>query len=177
MKIYHYSPEEMAEIQTCLDTTKNTTLQRKYQAIYLSMQGHKNQAIADMLHLSLSTIGGYIRTYKSKGLEGLVPTKQTGRPAFISPEQGQALFEVIRDYTPHDVGFTNHYNWTAKLAAAWVTKAYHIDYAESSMTQTLHRLGLSHTRPSYTLAKANKEKQAQFKAQLESEKKTVKWRN
>ena len=84
---------------------------------------------------------------------------------------------MIRDYSPHDVGFTNHYNWTAKLAAAWVTKAYHIDYAESSMTQTLHRLGLSHTRPSYTLAKANKEKQAQFKAQLESEKKTVKWRN
>lgn len=81
MKIYHYSPEEIAEIQTCLSTAETTTLQRKYQAIYLSMRGHKNQAIAEMLHLSLSTVGSYIRTYKTKGIDGLVPVKQTGRPS------------------------------------------------------------------------------------------------
>ena len=170
MKTYRYTPDEYTEIEVALHETKNTTLQRKYQAIYLSMQGHKNQAIADMLHLTLSTIGIYIRTYKAQGLDGLVAVKQTGRPSFMTPEQEQTLVEVIRDFTPHDVGFPTHYNWTAKLAAAMVKNEFNIDYAESSMTQLLHRLGFSHTRPSYVLAKADKEKQVAFKALLEAKK-------
>ena len=94
MKIYHYSPEEMAEIQTCLDTTKNTTLQRKYQAIYLSMQGHKNQAIADMLHLSLSTIGGYIRIYKSNEIESLDQNKKKKKKKIKKKEQRKKIIKV-----------------------------------------------------------------------------------
>ncbi|WP_438760305.1 helix-turn-helix domain-containing protein [Enterococcus sp. AZ194] len=62
-----------------------------------------------------------------------------------------------------------------KLAAKWLKETYNIDYKESSILQQMHQIGLSHTRPSYVLANADKEKQAEFLEQLEAEKKTRKW--
>jgi transposase len=41
----------------------------------------------------------------------------------------------------------------------------------------LKRLGLSYTRPTYVLAKADKQKQEQFIEEFNEVKKTSKWRN
>lgn len=177
MKKQHYSPEQVKEIKAAFSTTKNGTLLRKYHAIFLSTQGHTNLAISKMLQMRPATIGIYINTYLKKGLEGLIPIKQSGRPSFMTTEQEKDLYAVIRDKTPHEAGFNGRYNWTAKLASAWLEKEFGIVYAESSMLQVLHQIGLSYSRPSYTLAKADKEKQWQFKEELDAEKKTDKWRH
>lgn len=173
MKNRHYTPEQIAEIQYELHHTKNIRLQQRYQAIFLSMQGHMNKDVAQMMDLQLKTVGFYINHYLSEGLEGLIPLKQSGRPPFMTAEQSQALYEVIRDYTPHEVGFTGRFNWSAKLAARWVEEKFDIVYQESSMLQQLHQLGLSYTRPTYTLAKADPIKQEQFRKVLETKKKNL----
>lgn len=171
MKNREYTSEQIAEIEYALHHTKNTRLQQRYQAIYLSMQGYMNKEISKMMNLQPKTIGLYINHYLSDGIDGLIPIKQSGRPPFMSSEQSQALYEVIRDRTPHEVGFSGRFNWTAKLAALWVEKEFGIVYKESSMLQQLHQLGLSYTRPTYTLAKADPEKQAAFQSTLKELKK------
>lgn len=173
MKKQYYTPEQLVEIETVLSTTKNATLQRKYHAILLSIQGHTNLAIGKMLNLHKETIGRYVNDYQTKGLDGLVLVKQTGRPTFMTVEQSQILYAVIRDKTPHELGFTGRYNWTAKLASAWLEREHGVKYAESSILQQLYQLGLSYSRPSYTLASADKEKQAKFIEQLMAEKKLL----
>lgn len=173
MKKQHYSPEQIKEIEAAFSTTKNSTLLRKYHAIFLSTQDHTNLAISKMLQMRPGTIGIYINTYQKEGLAGLIPIKPSGRPSFMSTEQEEALYVVVRDQTPHDMGFNGRYNWTAKLASAWFKREFDITYAESSMLQVLHQIGLSYSRPSYTLAKANKEKQQQFKEELNAEKKNL----
>ncbi|MBL1230057.1 transposase [Enterococcus sp. BWB1-3] len=177
MKYHRYSAEQIAEIADQLAHVKNTVLQRKYQAIHLSMQGYTSLAVAEMVGCSANTVGQYIHLYKTQGLLGLVPQKSTERPTFMTAEQGQALYQVIQNHSPHEVGFPGRYNWTASLASSWLKLTYGVEYAQSSMLQQLHQLGLSYSRPSDTMASADKEKQALFIKQLDAEKKTVKWRN
>lgn len=86
----------------------------------------------------------------------------------MTPEQEAQLIRVITEQTPHDVGFSHTSNWTAKLAITWVEREFGITYRVSSMLDILHRLNLSHTRPNYTLKKADIKKQEAFKKELDA---------
>ncbi len=58
-------------------------------------------------------------------------------------------------------------NWTAKLACLWVKKEFSINLTERGMRTIFYRLGLSWTRPTYTLKKADPKEQVQFLADFE----------
>lgn len=70
---------------------------------------------------------------------------------------------------PADVGFTARYNWTLSLAAQFVKKKRDISYRVRGMSGVLHALGLSCTRPTYTLNKADSENQKVFVEETFSE--------
>jgi len=74
---------------------------------------------------------------------------------------------------PADVGFTATYNWTAKIVKEYIQKTFNVNYSISGVTTLLHRLGFSYTRPSYTLKKADPEKQEQFKKEFNDLKKKL----
>ena len=59
-----------------------------------------------------------------------------------------------------------------KLSKNMYLKKYEIKYSLRGITNLLHRLGLSFTRPTYTLKNADQEKQEQFKKDFEKLKKT-----
>jgi putative transposase len=73
---------------------------------------------------------------------------------------------------PKDVGFALFVNWTAPLACQWVLKEYGVSFSERGMRDVFYRLKLSYTRPTYTLKKADPEKQEIFKAEFEELKKS-----
>ncbi|MFC0906999.1 winged helix-turn-helix domain-containing protein [Clostridium sp. MT-14] len=73
--------------------------------------------------------------------------------------------------TSDQLGFGNRKNWNASIARKWVSDNFHIEYSNRGMLQVFHRLNLSYTRPTYTLAKADKEKQEAFKQEFEDLKK------
>jgi len=62
-------------------------------------------------------------------------------------------------------------NWTAPLICCLVEKKYSVKYSERGMRDLLERIGLSYTRPTYTLAKANPQKQEEFKEKFKDLKK------
>ena len=53
-------------------------------------------------------------------------------------------------------------NWTASLAVQWVKREFGVEYTNSGMTELMHRLNLSYAKPTYSLAKVDKKKQAEF---------------
>ena len=63
-------------------------------------------------------------------------------------------------------------NWTASLALQWVKREFGVEYTTSGMTDLMHRLNLSYTRPPYSLAKADKTKQEEFCESFEDLKKS-----
>jgi len=165
---------EIERVEKLMKAAKNSVMYRKYLVIHLHLKGYSNLAIADMVGLNKNTIGIYINAYAAKGADGLIPKKSPGRPRFLTEEQEQFLYRTVSEKTPDDVGYSGIMNWTAKIACLWAEKEFGVKYHVNGMLDMFHRLKLSYTRPTYVLAKANPERQEQFKKDFEELKKTLK---
>lgn len=118
----------------------------------LHLNGYMNKEIAGMVGLWQHTVGYYISAYKAEGIAGLEMGKSTGAPRFLTTEQEQQLFSVITTKTPDQAGIPNRKNWDTPAARLWVKKNFAVEYSARGMLKVLHRLNLSYTRPTYTLA-------------------------
>jgi putative transposase len=169
-----YTKDEKATIKRLMKTTKNTVMQRKYLVIHLHMRGYKNNEIAPIVSLNQQTVGIYVNTYNNLGLDGLIPKKPPGRPCLLTNGQELDLYNTVSQNTPDEVGFDGRKNWTASLACSWVEQKFSVKYSINGMLDLFHRLNLSYTRPTYVLAKADLEKQEEFKRDFDAQKKTLK---
>lgn len=104
------------------------------------------------IHVQIATLG---LTANRMGVS-------TGKPPYLSQEQEAILSEIIRTKIPVDVGFTEKCNWTLSIIAQLVEREWAVTYTIAGMSILLKRLGFSHTRPTYTLEKADIEKQELF---------------
>jgi len=158
---------KIEEIKEAMKKTNNKRMYQRYHVIYLHLKGLMNKDIAPIVGLCQHTIGKYVNAYKAKGLEGLKMGKSAAAPKFLAESQEQKLFEVITNYTPDQVGIPNRKNWDTIIACQWVKTNFNVEYTSRGMLDVLHRLGLSYTRPTYTLAKADPQKQEEFKNEFE----------
>jgi putative transposase len=134
----------------------------RYQAVYLHLDGYKMKEIAKIIGRQPVTVSSYISNYKKMGIEGLVLKYSPGKPSKLSKDQKDILVETVATKIPADVGFTAKYNWTLALVVEFVKNKWDIAYSLKGMSLVLHSLGLSYTRPTYTLEKADPEKQKEF---------------
>lgn len=144
----------------------------RYDAVRLNLEGRSITEVADILDLTYHTARNYIIAYKESGIEGLSIKKPPGRIKKMTEDQERQLYECISTKLPKDVGFNPFVNWTAPLACKWVLKEFGINFTERGMRDVFYRLKLSYTRPTYTLKKADPQKQEAFKTDFEEIKKT-----
>lgn len=166
LNINNQNPQ-MQELKCAIKNNRDKSMHVRYMAIYHHLKGQANVEIAKMFGVCAHTVGIYINKYKTHGLSSLVPAPKSGAPKFMTEEQEQKLKDVIALNTPDNVGFPNRKNWNASLALQWVKNNFGIQYSHSGMLKVLHRLELSFTKPTYTLAKADPKKQEEFKASFE----------
>lgn len=166
------SCSQIQEVKEAMKKTKDKRMYQRYHVVYLHLKGHMNKDISSMVGLCQHTVGNYVNAYKVNGLKGLTMGKSTGAPRFLTPEQEKQLFEVITTKTPDEVGIPNRKNWDSHIACQWVKNNFGVEYSARGMLDVLHRLNLSYTRPTYTLAKADHQKQEEFKQEFELLKKS-----
>ena len=106
-------------------------------------------------------------------MESIPDKPRPGRPQRLNEEQEAVLREVIITKVPSEVGFPADFNWTAGLIAKYIMREFGFSYSIRGITGMLERIGLSYTRPTYVLAKADKQKQKQFKQDFEEIKKLL----
>jgi len=164
--------DDIKEIITALKNTKNVRLYKRYSVVLKHFEGFTNRKIAEMENIDEHTVGSYIKKYKTNKLDGLNMGHSCGKKRRINTEQEKLLVEIITTKTPDEVGFESRKNWTIELIRQWVIKEFNITMSHRGMAEVLYRLNLSYTRPTYVLAKADKEKQEQFKNDFEELKKT-----
>jgi transposase len=170
--------EELQEIENKLKHEMNRRMYERYQAVRLHLMGHTINQIATILNRSEKTVGTYIRSYKKHGLEGLTMKFSTGKPPRLTIEQQEQLKQTIINSVPHDVGFTAKFNWTLEIIAAYIEREFKKSYSLRGVSKMMHKLGLSYTKPTYTLAAADEEKQKEFvETTFPEVKKIPKWRN
>ena len=100
--------------------------------------------------------------YEENGRAGLRRGVSSGRPPRLTNAQRAALRDIVAHQTPADVGFPARANWTLALVAELIERKWDESYTPRGVSKLLHALGLSHTRPTYTLEKADPEKQREF---------------
>jgi transposase len=167
----------LEEAKSAMKTTKEKRMFERYQCIFLYLSGERRESIATILNRSLDTVGNYIRAYHAKGLKGLDMGYSPGRPHQLTEDQEQELYRIVADQTPADVGFPANMNWTSFLVRDWIQNHFGITYSDRGVRQLLRRLGFSYTKPTYTLAKADPQKQEAFKQDFEAVKKITTARN
>ena len=164
--------QEIQELRSLARKTKDVRMKTRYDAVRMHCEGRKKQEIADILGITYQTVRNYIRSYDEEGVRGLEMTKPPGRDTKLTKEQESELYNCISTKLPKDVGFAPFVNWTSPLACKWVFKEFGIKFSERGLRNVFERLKLSYTRPTYTLNKADPEKQETFKKEFEEVKKT-----
>ena len=152
---------------------KNVKQKMRFDAVLLHLEGHPRKQIAQVLHVPQRTVSYHISRYEDGGIDALILKKQPGAPKKLSDVQEAELLSIISTKTPQEAGVGVFANWTAALACAYVKQRYGVSFSTRGMLNLFQRLGLSYTRPTYTLDKADPEKQETFRETFETLKKTA----
>lgn len=166
------SEEEIARLKRLARKTHDAKLRRRYDIIRLFLSKRAKPDIADILDISLTQVYLILNLYKKAGIEGLELKQPPGRQRKLTDEQEKELTSIITEKLPKEVGLEPHCNWTAPLACKYVKDHYGVTFSERGMRDVFYRLNLSYTRPTYVLAKADPQKQAEFLEKLEDIKKS-----
>ena len=165
------SQEELNSIKAAMDLEKKVRVFKRYQALYLFLSGKTREEVAEIVGISPNTVSNIHTAYKTEGLKGIPDKPVPGRPTRLTEEQQSELKWVILNNVPSDVGFPAEFNWTAGLIGKYIKREYGYKYSIRGITGMLGRMGLSYTRPTYVLAKADKQKQEEFVQDFEKLKK------
>lgn len=159
--------EQLEELKKAMKETDNTLLYKRYQAVSLYLSGkYTQQEVADIVGFTRKTVYTHVNTYLTEGLAALKPNYGKGRPRKLTKEQEEELANIVAYKLPSDVGLGHFANWTEDLAIRYTEKTWGVSFKTRSMGVILKRQGLSYTRPTYTLAKADPEKQRVFREEV-----------
>jgi transposase len=130
--------------------------QTKITVIMMCLDGHGVLEIERLLKINKTTIGKYIKKFNCGGLEELLKYgKSSGAPCKLSESEQVLFYETVLS-TPKDANCGKSVNWTSKLLQEFITKTFNKTMTAVGVQIMLHRMGFSFTRPTYTLARADK---------------------
>jgi transposase len=146
---YHLSTEELVEIETAIHHDKRPEVRQRCTAIRLLHLGYKPEQVAKIQDLSIPTIYGCIKRWKSGKVESLANKPKSGRPLKADEGYILALEEVI-DKDPSELGY-DFSVWTIDRLRAHLEKITGIELSESRLRALLKRKGYRYRRPKYDL--------------------------
>jgi transposase len=157
--------DEKLLVEQALRETSDKRMYERYLAVLHRLEGRTIKDISKMIKRTEKTTAGYIHSYERDGIEGLTLGHSPGKPRRLSDEQESILADTIAHKRPVDVGIEAKYTWTLKLAMLFVEREFGERYTEKGMSVLLHRLGLSHTKATYTMELADPAEQEAFKTE------------
>ena len=140
-------------------------LRTRMLAVLQTWDGKPSLEVAKDIHMAATNVRKWVHRYNEYGIAGLIDTRRSNRKSYLSPEQKQAVIEALQK-SPRECGF-NKSNWTMPLLKRWINKQWGINYKTSSLYDLVHKLGFTLQRPKKQSRNAKKEKQEQFKEELQ----------
>ena len=171
METTSFKNEDMEKLLILSKKEQKVKQKNRYDVVLLYLEGYSRRTISNVLHIPARTVASHIAIYQKGGVDALLIKKQPGRQRKLTEEQEQELKEIIASKTPEEAGIGIFANWTAPLACQLVEKKYQVKFSERGMRELFYRIGLSYTRPTYTLNKADPVKQEEFRKSFEELKK------
>lgn len=115
-------------------------------AINMYEQGHRPQAIAKALEVSVRTVYQWVARYRKGGREAIRSAKPPGRPSRMTALQREQLVVMLQK-TPEENGFVGRYLWTQQLIADLIEREFSIKYHHDRICRILKMVDFSHQKP------------------------------
>ena len=153
-------------------TISNVKVRQRVMTIRLIMEHYTGKEVAHLLNLHRETVSTYVKTFNQSGMDGLLTREySTGKPPYLTQEEKEELRRMIIESTPEKEGFGIDVNWDTRVIQHVINEKFSVTMSRSGVYRMLIQMGLSYTRPTYTLAKADKDEQKQFLKDMEMVKK------
>jgi len=163
-----YSVKDLRRLEK---KTRPTRLRLRLMAVRLVWEGYPAASAADIIGVTRETVSAYVAAWNTGGMDALVPRHSPGQPTKIPPQVAAEILDALES-SPAAVGYGVSVNWDSRVLQAFVRDRYGITMSRAGLRHWLHRHGFSWTRPTYVLAKADSARQAAFREELATLKKT-----
>lgn len=120
-------------------------------------QGADPREVALALGLHKHTVYGWVAMARVHGRESLRAKPIPGRPAKLTPEQLERVYEVVVGDDPRQLQL-DFALWTRDLVRVFIRREFGVKLSASAVGRLLHRLGLSPQRPLWRAWQADPEK-------------------
>ncbi len=144
--VLHLKRAARRRIERMSKKTQDKTTFRRCQIVLRADKGESRMATAAALACHASTVSRTVKAFHEQGEAALVRKKSPGRPPKMTPEQAQALAELIRQ-EPRELG-KNLSNWTSKALGQHLG----LDIHATTVQRHLRRLGWRWRRARHRIA-------------------------
>lgn len=146
--------EQVMVLRKAHKTIRDKRLADRIKAVLMLHQGFSYPQITLALLLDEGTIRRYVKSFKEKGVEGLLKLHYSGGVSKLTQAQELELKTHLTS--------SEHIYLSAKEVARYVKSTYSVSYSIIGITKLLHRLGFVYKKPRLVPAKADLVKQQQF---------------
>jgi transposase len=146
------TPEQRREIERRCKEAVDRRIYQRLAAVLAVAVGKTREEVAELLLVSLSQLGEWLRIYRNKGLDALCALHYKGDPGKLTPHQVDQLKAKVSTGCFRN---SDHIRY-------WVQETFGVSYSPSGVKDLLKRIGVSYHKVTGFLWKANPDKQRAF---------------
>ena len=152
MKPIVLSSEQRKEIERRRKGSLDRRIYQRLTAVLAVAAGKTREEVAELLGISFSQLGEWLRVFRNQGFDALCEIHNKGDPGKLTPQQVEQLKEQVGSGC-----FRN-----ADQIRQWIEDTFHVRYKPSGVKDLRKRIGASYHKVSGFLWKADPDKQHAF---------------
>src|SRR5213080_196064 len=145
MKPIILTAEQRKEIERRRKETHDRRVYQRLTAVLAVAADKAREEVADLLGVSLSQLGEWLRVFRNEGLDALCAIHNKGDPGNLTPQQVEQLKAKVSTGCFRNSDQIRH----------WVQSAFAVSYSSSGVKDLLRRIGVSYHKVSGFLWKAD----------------------
>lgn len=149
--------QNLLHLQQQAETDRAPRVVLRLQAVRLSIQRHTAPHIARLLGVERTSVYDWICAWNDHQLEGLKEGHRSGRPARMTVDQRERIFDIVES-GPVAYGFATG-GWTSPRLQFVIAEECGVSYHPGHVRKLLHQLGCSVQRPTTRLVQADPHEQ------------------
>jgi transposase len=160
MKPTILTPAQRKELERRRKETLDRRVYQRLTAVLAVAGGGTRETVAELLGVSLTQLGQWLRLYRNKGLDALCQLHYKGDPGKLTPHQVEQLKDKVASGCFHNSDQIRH----------WIEETFQVPYSSSGVKDLLKRIGVSYHKVTGFLWKADPDKQKEFVHTYEKQK-------
>ena len=136
MKPIDLTDEQRQEIDQRRKGTLDRRIYQRLTAVLAVAAGKTREEVAELLGVSLSQLGEWLRVYRNEGLDALCALHYKGDPGHLTPHQSQRLKDEVARGCFRNSDQIRH----------WIDKTFGVAYSPSGVKDVLKRVGIDRAR-------------------------------